>query len=138
MRWHDGAEFTADDVKFTYDTVLDPNTKPTVAKSDFAAIQQIEVVDPYTVRFHLSKPDASLLSKLVLGIAPKHLLQGQDLATTPFNQNPIGTGPFMFDSWKQGESVVLKRNPNYFGTVPRVDKLIWKSCRTAMPSHFRL
>ena len=125
VQWHDGAEFTADDVKFTYDTVLDPNTKPTVAKSDYAAIQQVEVVDPYTVRFYLSRPDASLLSKVVLGIAPKHLLQGQDLATTPFNQNPIGTGPFMFDSWKQGESVVLKRNPNYFGIVPRADKLIW-------------
>jgi peptide/nickel transport system substrate-binding protein len=126
VRWHDGAEFTADDVKFTYDTVIDPNSKPTVAKSDYSDIGEVEVVDPYTVRFHLSQPNAAFLSKLVLGIAPKHLLQGQDLATTAFNQNPVGTGPFMFESWKQGESVVLKRNPAYFGQVPKVETLIWK------------
>ena len=124
--WHDGTEFTADDVKFTYDTVLDPNSKSTVAKSDYAAIQKVDVLDPYTVRFRLSEPDSSFLSKLVLGIVPKHILMGQNLATTPFNQNPIGTGPFMFGSWKQGESVILKRNPKYFGTIPKIDQLIWK------------
>ncbi len=126
VRWHDGREFTVDDVKFTYDTVIDPNTKPTVAKSDYAGIKRVEAVDTYTVRFHLSQPNAAFLSKLVLGIVPKHLLQGQDLATTSFNQQPVGTGPFIFESWKQGESLTLKRNPDYFGKVPGVEKLIWK------------
>jgi len=126
VHWHDGQELTADDVKFTYDTVLDPNTKPTVAKIDYAAIRSVEAVDRYTVRFHLSEPNAALLSRLVLGIAPKHLLQGQDLATTPFNTHPVGSGPFMLESWAPGESVVLKRNPDYFGTPPRIEKLVWK------------
>ncbi|HEX9014424.1 MAG TPA: ABC transporter substrate-binding protein, partial [Chloroflexota bacterium] len=73
--WHDGPELTSDDVKFTYDTVVDPATKPTVAKSDFASIRQVVAVDRYTVRFDLRRPDAALLSRLTLGIAPRHLLQ---------------------------------------------------------------
>lgn len=126
VKWHDGREFTAEDVKFTYDTVIDPNSKPTVAKADYAAIQRVEVADPYTVRFHLSQPSAAFLSRLVLGIAPKHLLEGQDLATAPFNLRPVGTGPFVFESWARGESVVLRGNPDYFGTRPKIDKLAWK------------
>jgi len=126
VKWHDGQDFTADDVKFTYDTVIDPKSKPTVAKADYAGLQKVEVVDPFTVRFYLSQPNAAFLSLLVLGIAPKHLLQSQDLATTPFNRQPVGTGPFMFDSWVQGESLTLKRNPDYFGEKPKVDMIVWK------------
>lgn len=126
VRWHDGRDFTAGDVKFTYDTVHDPNAKPTVAKADYAAIQRVEVVDPYTVCFYLSQPNAAFLSRLVLGIAPQHLLEGQDLATAPFNSQPVGTGPFVFDSWARGERVVLKHNPEYSGTKPKIDQLIWK------------
>lgn len=126
VRWHDGQGLTAADVKFTYDTVVDPNSKPTVAKADYAALQRVEAPDPFTVRFRLSRPDASFLSRLTLGIAPSHLLEGQDLATTPFNLHPIGSGPFMFDSWAQGESMILKRNPDYFGAKPKIDRLIWK------------
>src|SRR5450756_373113 len=126
VKWHDGQDFTADDVKFTYDTVIDPNSKPTVAKADYAGLQKVEVVDPFTVRFYLSQPNAAFLSLLVLGIAPKHLLQSQGLATTPFNRQPVGTGPFMFDSWVQGESLTLKRNPDYFGEKPKVDMIVWK------------
>ncbi|MGI5835270.1 MAG: peptide-binding protein [Chloroflexota bacterium] len=126
VKWHDGREFTAEDVKFTYDTVIDPNSKPTVSKADYAALKQVEILDPYTVRFRLSQPYAPFLSRLVLGIAPKHLLEGQDLATTAFNQKPVGTGPFMLESWTQGDSLVLKRNADYFGTKAKVDKLVWK------------
>ncbi len=126
VRWHDGRDFTAEDVKFTYETVIDPNTKPTVSKADYASIRRIDVVDPYTVRFSLAQPNSSFLSKLTLGIAPKHLLQGQDLATSSFNTRPVGTGPFIFESWQQGESLVLKRNPGYFGAVPKVERLVWK------------
>lgn len=126
VKWHDGRDFTAADVKFTYDTIVDPNSKPTVAKSEYADLRQVDVVDPYTVRFRLAQPNAAFLSRLILGIAPRHLLEGQDLATTPFNSQPVGTGPFMFDSWAKGEMVVLKRNPNYFGTKPKVDQVAWK------------
>lgn len=126
VRWHDGRDFTAEDVKFTYDTVIDPNSKPTVSKADYAALQRVEVADPYTVRFHLSQPYSPFLSRLVLGIAPKHLLEGQDLATTPFNQRPVGTGPFILESWTQGDSLVLKRNPDYFGNKAKTEKLVWK------------
>ncbi|HEX2923302.1 MAG TPA: ABC transporter substrate-binding protein, partial [Chloroflexota bacterium] len=126
VKWHDGQEFTAEDVKFTYDTVIDPNTKPTVAKSDYAGLQRVEVVDPYAVRFYLAQPNAAFLARLVLGIAPKHLLQGQDLATATFNRQPVGTGPFVLDSWVKGESLTFKRNTDYFGEKPKVEKIVWK------------
>gem|GEM_PF-6467808 len=126
VRWHDGREFTAEDVKFTYDTVIDPNTTPTVAKGDYSAIRQVEVLDPHTVRFHLVRPYAPFLSRMVLGIAPKHLLAGQELASAPFNHQPVGTGPFILDSWSSGESIVLRRNAEYFGPKAKVDRLVWK------------
>lgn len=126
IKWHDGEEFTADDVKFTYDTVIDPSSKPTVSKSDFSALQRVDVLDRYTVRFVLSRPDAAFLSRLVLGIAPKHLMLGQDLATSALNRHPVGTGPFRLESWSQGDSLVFRRNPDYFGAVPRIDRLVWK------------
>lgn len=126
VKWHDGHDFTAEDVKFTYDTVINPDAKPTVAKADYAVIRAVEVLDPHTVRFHLSQPYAPFLSRMVLGIAPRHLLEGQDLATAAFNHRPVGTGPFVFESWSKGESVVLRRNPDYFGTSPRIERLVWK------------
>jgi peptide/nickel transport system substrate-binding protein len=95
VRWHDGRPFTAEDVRFTYETVINPATSPTVSKADYASIRSVEVLDDYTVRFNLARPDAAFLSRLTLGIAPRHVLEGQDLATTAFNSSPVGTGPFI-------------------------------------------
>ena len=126
VRWHDGEPFTAEDVKFTYETVIDPATTPTVAKADYAGIAGIDVIDSHTIRFRLEAPNAAFLSRLVLGIGPKHLLEGEDLATTPFNQHPVGTGPFAFERWSKGESIVLRRNAGYFGSQPKLQEIIWK------------
>jgi peptide/nickel transport system substrate-binding protein len=126
VKWHDGQEFTAEDVKFTYETVIDPAATPTVSKADYASIKSVEVLDAHTVRFRLSRPDAAFLSRLVLGIAPRHLLEGQDLATAAFNSRPVGTGPFILESWAKGEQIVLKRNPDYFGQVAATERLTWK------------
>jgi peptide/nickel transport system substrate-binding protein len=126
VKWQDGQPFTADDVKFTYDTIRDPDTTPTIAKSDYAAIAAIEVPDDYTVVFKLNQPDASLPSKLVTGIAPRHLLEGQDLATTGFNRQPVGTGPFRLESWRSDQELTFVANPEYFGGKPRLKQLVWK------------
>ncbi|MFN2169028.1 MAG: ABC transporter substrate-binding protein, partial [Anaerolineae bacterium] len=124
--WHDGQPFSAADVKFTYDTIRDPATAPTVAKSYYASIAQIETPDEATVIFRLAYPDASLPSKLVTGIAPRHLLEGQDLATTIFNQQPVGTGPFRFESWQPDQQLTFVANPDYYSGRPRLGRIVWK------------
>ena len=126
VRWHDGQPFTSADVKFTYDTIRDPNAQPTIAKSDYASIAGIEAPDDLTVIFRLKYPDASLPSKLTTGIAPRHLLEGQDLATAPFNRQPVGTGPFRLESWQPDQQLTFVANSGYFGGRPRLDRIVWR------------
>ncbi|MBI5649736.1 MAG: hypothetical protein HZC40_04700 [Chloroflexi bacterium] len=126
VKWHDGKPFTADDVKFTYDTIIDPKQPKTIAKSDYALVEKIEVVDAQTVRFVLKSPNASFLSKLAIGIAPKHLLEGQEAATAAFNRKPIGTGAFKVDEWAAGQKVVLVAQADYFRGRAKLDKLVWQ------------
>ena len=126
VKWHDGKPLTADDVKFTYDSIIDPKQPNTLAKSDYALVDKIEAVDPATVRFTLKSANSSFLSKLAVGIAPKALLEGQQLDTAAFNRKPVGTGPFMVQEWTAGQKVVLVANPNYFRGKPKIDRLIWQ------------
>jgi peptide/nickel transport system substrate-binding protein len=126
VKWHDGQDFSAADVKFTYDSIIDPKQPKTIAKSDYALVDRIEVVDPLTVRFVLKSANASFLSKLAVGIAPKHLLEGQDVATAAFNRKPVGTGAFKVEEWAAGQNVTLIANAAYFRGKPKLEKLIWK------------
>jgi len=126
VKWHDGKPLTADDVKFTYDSIIDPKQPNTIAKSDYALVDKIEAVDPATVRITLKSANSSFLSKLAVGIAPKALLEGQQLDTAAFNRKPVGTGAFMVQEWAAGQKVVLVANPNYFRGKPKIDRLIWQ------------
>jgi peptide/nickel transport system substrate-binding protein len=126
VKWHDGKPLTADDVKFTYDSIIDPKQPNTIAKSDYALVDKIEAVDPATVRITLKSANSSFLSKLAVGIAPKALLEGQQLDTAVFNRKPVGTGAFMVQEWAAGQKVVLVANPNYFRGKPKIDRLIWQ------------
>jgi peptide/nickel transport system substrate-binding protein len=97
-----------------------------VAKSDYASIADIETPDEATVVFRLAQPDASLPSKLTTGIAPRHLLKGQDLATTSFNRQPVGTGPFRVESWQSDQRLTFVANPDYFAGQPRLARIVWE------------
>jgi peptide/nickel transport system substrate-binding protein len=121
VRWHDGHDFTADDVKFTYETLLDPAHGCPYTAS-YADIENIEILDDLTVRFHYKQPYAPALLKLGMGIIPKHLLKNQDIRTTAFKRNPIGTGPYRFRRWKAEEYMILESNRHYFEHRPYIDK----------------
>lgn len=123
--WHDGKPFSAEDVKFTYDKIMDEKTQ-TVRRSDYELVKKAEVIDPYTFRVTYKQPFSPGLGTWGIGIIPKHLLEKEDINTTSFNRNPIGTGPFRFVEWVSDEKIVLEANPNYFEGRPHLDRVIYR------------
>jgi len=129
VTWHDGKPFTAEDVKFTFDQILDLSSG-TRLRSDFAALDGVVVDDSLTVTFRFKAPFAPFLTLLGYnaGILPKHLLQGKPLsASTDFNRrHPVGTGPFKVEQITPGASITLVRNPAYYGSAPKLDRIVFK------------
>ena len=125
VKWHDGKPFTAEDAKFTIDSILDPKTNSLV-KSQFDEVNRVEVVDSYAVRIILKNPYPPILDSLTTGMVPKHLLSGKDLNTSEFNSHPVGTGPFKYNEWRKGEYFVMKANTDYYRGKPKLDTVIFK------------
>lgn len=133
-------ELTADDVRFSFERMLDPaNPWHKVAQSGFPhaqslqlpqLIKTIETPDPQTVRFTLAHPDATFLPALSMGFASIYSAEYADKllkAGTPelMNSQPIGTGPFVFGRFQKDAVVRYKANPDYFAGKPEVDNLIF-------------
>jgi len=113
VKFHNGVEFTAEDVKFTFERILDEKTGA-ISRSFFTDIEKIETPDPYTVVFTLSGPNAAFLVYLSdpnASIISREVASSADLAKT---ENAIGTGPFRLVEWKPDEIMVLEKNPDYF------------------------
>ena len=125
VHWHDGKRFTADDVKFTYDKIMDPKTN-TVRRSDFELVKKAEVLDPYTFRVTYKQPFSPGLATWGMGIIPKHLLENVDINTAPFNRRPIGTGPFRFVDWVSDEKIVVEANPRYHEGRPGLNGIVYR------------
>lgn len=126
VKWHDGEEFSADDVKWTFDKII---SEKGFASNSLKDVKEINVIDKNTVEFKLNEPNAGLLGYIAwVGtyIMPKHIYDGTDWLTNPANQAPIGTGPFKFVEQKQGDSIILEKNPDFFGKGPYVDELIFR------------
>ncbi len=128
VKWHDGAPFTAHDVKFTFDSILDPKVN-SVRRSDYiieGRTIRFKVIDPYTVQAVLPRPFAPFLASAGMSILPAHLLKGKDLNTSSFNQKPVGTGPFKFKEWKASDHATLVRNQNYHLGAPLLSSIIYR------------
>jgi peptide/nickel transport system substrate-binding protein len=125
VKWHDGQPFTADDVKFTFDTMLD--TKVTARfRSNIRGVQEVQVVDPLTVKLKLANPLPSLPIQLGYNVhmAPKHILQGQDInAPADFLKKPIGTGQFKLVEYTPGSTMTLERNDAFHFGAPLLDRI---------------
>lgn len=123
--WHDGKEFTAEDVKFTFDKIMDSQTRTHlgVRVSD---LESVEVLEPYTVKFNLKTPSASFAANLQIPIIPRHLLEGKDINTDAFNHNPVGTGPFKFKEWVPGDHATVVANEKHWRQRPYLDQIIFK------------
>jgi len=123
--WHDGKGFTAHDVKFTYDKIMDEKTN-TVRRSSYELVKKADVLDPYTFRVTYRQPFSPGLESWSMGIIPKHLLERENINTTSFNRKPIGTGPFRFAEWVSDEKIVVEANPRYFEGRPNLDRIVYR------------
>jgi peptide/nickel transport system substrate-binding protein len=126
--WHDGVPFTSADVKYTFEAML---LKYVGMYSDVAPLlQSIDTPDNYTVVFAFKAPVVyfpNLLPYYGAYILPMHLYNGTDVMTNPFNQKPVGTGPFIFQEYVKGDHITVVRNPNYRITgLPYLDKVIFR------------
>lgn len=129
VKWHDGKPFSARDVKFTFDQIIDVKSGSRL-RSDFAAVAGIDVVDSLTVRFRLKAPFAPFLALLGYnaGILPAHKFLDRKLtdATDFSRSSPVGTGPFRVTQAAPGSAIVLERNPFYHGPPPALDQVIFR------------
>lgn len=125
--FHDGPELTAEDVKFTYESIQDPSNQ-SYWRSELELVSHWDIIDRYTLRVTLKKTFPGFLLRLAPGILPKHLYEHTDLLTNPHNEAPVGTGPFRFVSWdKASHQIILQANQDYFEGRPFLDKIIVKS-----------
>jgi len=125
IKWQDGKEFTAEDVKFTFDAILNPkNASPYIAS--YQDIEEVKVINKYTVQFKYKKPYAPALSKLGLGIIPKHILEGKNIRKSSFKRKPIGTGPYKLTTWKTDQYMILDSFKDYFEHTPYMDKYVMR------------
>lgn len=142
VKFHNGEEFTADDVLFTFDRMLDPATQ--ALNTDFLdmiagakeriegnaeTVSGINVIDDYTIKISLVEPFAPFIANLA---APpcsifnreSTVAAGDDFGLVP--EKTIGTGPFRFTDWKLNDNFVMVSNPDYFRGAPKIDGIIVK------------
>ncbi len=127
VKWHDGTPFRAEDVKFTYETMLDPDVNSPFA-SNLDQISSIEVIDELTLKIALQTTFAPFLAKLAdISIMPKHILENvADFKTSDFQRNPVGTGPFILEEWQTGAFLRFAANADYFRGKPAIDEVVFK------------
>ncbi|HET7581089.1 MAG TPA: peptide-binding protein [Bacillales bacterium] len=130
VKFQDGKPMTSADVVFSYNI---PRSKDYTGPraSAFEWIKSIKAPDKYTVKITLKRPYAPfLVETATYPILPKHLLKDvsiKDMAKAKFNTKaPVGTGPYKFVEWKDGQYVKLTANKNYFKGRPHIDTLIYK------------
>ena len=121
VTFHDGTTMDAEDVKFSLDRI-NAEDSANAQKALYAAISQVNVIDPMTVEVKLSQQNGSMLFNLAWGdaviVAPESIEN--------IKQTPIGTGAFKFESWTQGDKVELVRNDAYWGDAPALAKATFK------------
>jgi oligopeptide transport system substrate-binding protein len=140
VKFHNGREMTAEDIKYSIERVLNPATQSpgagffasikgheAVTGGQATELEGITVVDPQTIKFELSRPDATFLHVMALNFAhvvPKEAVEehGAD-----FGKNPVGTGAYKLAEWTLGQRLVFEKNPDYWREgVPFLDRITFE------------
>jgi len=134
VKWQDGAPFTARDVIFTWQAIMNPKNN-VETRSGYDKIASIEAVGDYEVKVHLKQVYGPAVATFfafggLYPVLPAHLLEQQnatgDLNHAAFNTHPIGTGPFRFVQWVHGDRIELEANPNYWRGPPKLKRIIFR------------
>ena len=125
VKWHDGKALTAEDVRFTFEKILDPKVGSRL-NLYFQAVKEVQVPGPHTVVFKLKEPDPVFLANLWSGILPKHIWEKEDFAKSQYNVIPVGSGPWKVKEWVRGDHMTFEANPDYFQGKPYLDRIIVK------------
>ncbi|MFA7082922.1 MAG: peptide-binding protein [Arcobacteraceae bacterium] len=124
--WHDNVKFTAHDVLFTFNMINNPNIYTSIS-SNYKNVQEVKVLDDYTLEIIYSKPYFKALEIWMVGMLPKHILENeQDLMKSSFNKNPIGTGSYKLKTFKPSSDIELIANEDYFEGKPKINRLLYK------------
>ncbi len=132
VTWHDGKPVTAEDVKFTFDLAKNPESAAGIIAAYLPMVKSATVIDPRTIRFGFVAPHGQPLEGFWWAPVPRHLLQGvspAELSRAPYNLRPVGSGPFKFADWKQGQQLVLEAYPQFpqaMGGRPRLDRAVFR------------
>ena len=140
VTFHNGRGLTAEDIKYSIERVVRPETQSpgqgffsmiegfdALAAGDAEELSGIEVVDERTVRFTLSRPDATFLHVLALNFAHAVPREAVEEHGADFGNNPVGTGAFRLADWTLGQQVVFERNGDYYREGrPRLDRIVFE------------
>lgn len=133
LLWHDGQAVTADDVVFTYQTMISPQAALSPVQSNYLDIKEVYARDARTAVIVLQQPNAAMPGYFTLGLVPRHCLEGEDLYTTPFNHEPVGCGRYILKSWDvQGGYITLQANAAWHEGQPQLETIIY--CTVAAES----
>jgi peptide/nickel transport system substrate-binding protein len=129
VKWHDGEPFTSKDVKFTWQAMMN-NANNVNARVGYEDVQSVDTPNDTTVAFHLKHKFAPFVNTVFaesddpVCIIPEHLLaKYPNLNQVPFNQQPVGTGPFKVASWVRGDHIELVANDDYFRGKPKLRRV---------------
>ena len=127
VKFHNGEEMTAEDIKFAIDYTLNPKNGA-YGHKDLKLVDRVEAPDRYTVKVYLKNPNPVFLTSLTsiqaFSAIPKGSLQEGVRKTTKF---PPGTGPFKFGEWQPGQYITFERFDDYWGHKAFVDKVILRT-----------
>ena len=122
VAWHDGKPFSAEDIVYSFERIMDPKVDAPHLRVYYQDIRQVVKLPPNRVQFIFNKPYFMALEFCGgMPILPKHLYEGNlDFNRHPLNRAPIGTGPYRFQHWNTGKDIRLIRNESYWGKKPAI------------------
>jgi peptide/nickel transport system substrate-binding protein len=124
----DGVPVTADDVMFSYQTIINPKVDAHQLANYFEPIKEVIEIDKRTIRFIFDEPYFKGVEMAGgIPVMPKHIYEFTD--AQQFNENRsnmVGSGPYLFERWDLGQQIVLKRNENYWGHKPKLKKVVFR------------
>lgn len=125
VKWHDGSDFTAEDVKYTFDIVLDPEG-PAIWRNNFDAVTSVEIIDDHTVKFTTSAPFPPLLGAFAI-LRSSAIIKKGAMEETNLDNEINGTGPYKLIRYVPQDVIELERNPDYWGApLPYLDSVSFK------------